>query len=158
MKLKLSGVAGSTLGFSKLMLFVIGAIAVGVVQISMTLSEGRKLPRDFHQIDAAIEESKSEVQRFSELDRLPRLERSWKTLSAALELNGIKLEAFDHNNSSEMGSTYSGPLKGWPGQMSGNPQVVLSSVRELQQVIPIYLYDYSIADGVMKLNFVVVGT
>ncbi|MDF5950387.1 hypothetical protein P4193_01860 [Pseudomonas aeruginosa] len=120
--------------------------------------ESRTLPRDFDQIDAVIETSRQDVQRYTELEKLAKLVTSWKKATASFELDGLKFETFDANNSSEMGNTYSGPLKGWPGQVIGDPQVVISSVRSLQKEIPLYLYDYSIANGVMKLNFVVVGT
>ncbi|ENI8201923.1 hypothetical protein P7I93_34620 (plasmid) [Pseudomonas aeruginosa] len=158
MIIKRSKLSISTFGFSNLMLIVIAAVAVGAVRFSMTMGESRTLPRDFDQIDAVIETSRQDVQRYTELEKLPKLVSSWKKVTASFELDGLKFETFDANNSSEMGNTYSGPLKGWPGQVIGDPQVVISSVRSLQKEIPLYLYDYSIANGVMKLNFVVVGT
>ncbi|EJD6674967.1 hypothetical protein M0K21_RS05785 [Pseudomonas aeruginosa] len=158
MIIKRSKLLISTFGFSNLMLIVIAAVAVGAVRFSMTMGESRTLPRDFDQIDAVIETSRQDVQRYTELEKLPKLVSSWKKATASFELDGLKFETFDVNNSSEMGNTYSGPLKGWPGQVIGDPQVVISSVRSLQKEIPLYLYDYSIANGVMKLNFVVVGT
>ncbi|HFH3767576.1 TPA: hypothetical protein ACGJZ4_000544 [Pseudomonas aeruginosa] len=158
MIIKRSKLSISTFGFSNLMLIVIAAVAVGAVRFSMTMGESRTLPRGFDQIDAVIETSRQDVQRYTELEKLPKLVSSWKKATASFELDGLKFETFDANNSSEMGNTYSGPLKGWPGQVIGDPQVVISSVRSLQKEVPLYLYDYSIANGVMKLNFVVVGT
>jgi hypothetical protein len=61
------------LGFSNLMLIVIAAVAVGAVRFSMTMGESRTLPRDFDQIDAVIETSRQDVQRYTELEKLPKL-------------------------------------------------------------------------------------
>ncbi|WP_194939507.1 hypothetical protein [Pseudomonas aeruginosa] len=105
MIIKRSKLSISTFGFSNLMLIVIAAVAVGAVRFSMTMGESRTLPRDFDQIDAVIETSRQDVQRYTELEKLPKLVSSWKKATASFELDGLKFETFDANNSSEMGNT-----------------------------------------------------
>ncbi|WP_430299637.1 hypothetical protein, partial [Pseudomonas aeruginosa] len=83
MIIKRSKLSISTFGFSNLMLIVIAAVAVGAVRFSMTMGESRTLPRDFDQIDAVIETSRQDVQRYTELEKLPKLVTSWKKATAS---------------------------------------------------------------------------
>ncbi|HHH9441263.1 TPA: hypothetical protein ACP32N_003200 [Pseudomonas aeruginosa] len=157
MKLKRHRLSVSSLGFSNLMLLAIAAAVLLAVRFTLVLGDGRKLPNDYDQMDSAIERSRQDLQHYADLEKLPKLENSWKKAAANFALDGLKFEPFDRQNITEMGNSYAGPISHWSGQVSGNPQVVISSIRALQKEIPVYLYDYSIIGGVMKLNIVVVG-
>ncbi|HBO6302927.1 TPA: hypothetical protein L4741_002475 [Pseudomonas aeruginosa] len=157
MKFKRHKLSASSLGFSNLMLLAIAAAVLLSVRFTVVFGDNRKLPSDYEQIDAVIESTRQDLQHYSELEKLPKLEGSWRKASSTFALDGLKFEPFEGNNITEMGNSYTGPISNWPGQVSGDPQVVISSIRALQKEIPIYLYDYSISSGVMKLNIVVVG-
>lgn len=157
MLIKRTKVSVSSLGFSNLMLLAIAAAVLLAVRFTVAFGDNRKLPSDYEQIDAVIESTRQDLQHYSDLEKLPKLESSWRKAASTFALDGLKFEPFEGKNIAEMGNSYTGPISNWPAQVSGDPQVLIASIRALQKEIPVYLYDYSISNGVMKLNIVVVG-
>lgn len=136
-------------------------VLVGVIGLSghftVSFDKSRTLPTDYELQDGLIQEKQSHIDELNAVTPLPLLTVSWQKVYASATLSGIEMVAIDETGA-EVINTYSGPLKGWTGQFIGSVKSVLSLVSVLQKDVPMYLYDYTVLDGEMKLNFVVVGT
>lgn len=134
------------------------SVVVISLKVTMSLSEDRKLPNDYKQIDRVNNGLQNEIDAINKLPVLPKLEGSWKMASATAHIHGIDFRALDAQAKSEQGNTYSGPLRNWTAQLSGAPRAVLGAAKKIQSEVPTFLYDYTISGGIMKLNITVVGT
>ncbi len=138
--------------------------AVMVLTLALTLkgtvylSDMRKLPADYDQIDVTLSDLRRDVEQVNRIDVLPRLESSWRAASAIAKLSGVNFTPFEAAPEADPERSYSGPLRHWNAQLEGEPRNVLSVVRTIQARLPTFLYDYAISGGVMKLNITVVGT
>ena len=128
------------------------------LKVTMSLSEDRKLPNDYKQIDRVNNGLQNEIDAINKLPVLPKLESSWKIASATAAIHRVSFKALDDQAKSEQANTYSGPLRNWTAQVSGSPRAVLGAVKKIQSEVPTFLYDYTISGGIMKLNITVVGT
>lgn len=140
------------------MYLAILAVVIVSLKLTMTLGEGRKLPNDYSQIDRVNSGLQSEIDSINKLPVLPKLEGSWRIASATAVINGIEFKPLDEQSKGEQTNTYSGPLRNWTAQLSGNPRAVLGVAKKIQSEVPTFLYDYTISGGIMKLNITVVGT
>lgn len=140
------------------MYLAILAVVIVSLKLTMTLGDGRKLPNDYSQIDRVNSGLQSEIDSINKLPVLPKLEGSWRIASATAVINGIEFKPLDEQSKGEQTNTYSGPLRNWTAQLSGNPRAVLGVAKKIQSEVPTFLYDYTISGGIMKLNITVVGT
>lgn len=145
------------LNFTGLMWLTL-ALVVGLsVHLTMLLEADRRLPPDYAQIDQIISDLEYDITELSELSPLPPLRKQWQLLAAKAQLAGVKMEVVPDPVNFGFANTYMGPLQNWAAVLSGDPRVVLALAMDLQEEIPIYLYDYSVDSEGMKLNVVVVG-
>lgn len=144
-------------GMSSGMIFAtLGTLALCVFG-TLKLEAARELPRDFNRLDHDIQESQSLISDYVAAPVLPPLKESWREVSAGLELYGLELVPDDGSMQNGSVSAYQGPLKHWGGYVLGNPKTVLAVIKKIQQTDPVYLLDYSMADGEFKLYLAVVG-
>lgn len=143
-------------GVSSSMVAAVLGTMVLCVFFTLKLQNARELPRDFNRLDNDIAESQALISNLVAAPILPSLKTSWREVSAALELAGLVLVPDDGTIVSS-GSNYEGPLKNWVGSVSGDPLLVLSVVKKIQQTDPVYLLDYTMVDGEFKLILAVVG-
>jgi hypothetical protein len=135
------------------------AVVIGVaVNITMKLEEDRRLPPDFDNLEGQIRSNQKMVDELNAVAILPPLSNSWRAANAAIHFTGVELTPIDNAANIDVGNTYAGPLKNWKGALIGKPIEVISLVKSIQKEVPLFLYDYSVAGGTMKLNFVVVGS
>lgn len=125
--------------------------------ITLKLQASRELPRDFNRLDKDIAESQALISNLVAAPVLPPLKDSWRDVSSTLELAGLELKPDDGSMVNGSGSTYEGPLKHWSGSVAGDPKLVLAVIKKIQKTDPVYLLDYSSADGEFKLYLAVVG-
>lgn len=150
-------VFGILSGMSSGMIAAILATLVMCVMGTLKLESARELPSDFNRLDQDILESQSLISDFVAAPVLPPLQESWREVASTLELNGLELTPDDGAMSGGAVSTYEGPLKHWGGSVSGDAKTVLAVVKIIQQSNPVFLLDYSVADGEFKLYLAVVG-
>lgn len=148
---------GEPLFTGAMYLAMMSVVVIGL-KVTVSLSEGRKLPNDFKQIDRVNSGLQNEIDAINKLPVLPKLESSWKMASATAGINRVSFKALDDQAKSEQVNTYTGPLRNWTAQVSGEPRAVLGAVKKIQSEVPTFLYDYTISGGIMKLNITVVGT
>lgn len=142
-------------GIMWLAIIVIIAIAINV---TMKLDEDRQLPADVLQLDSLIRASQKNVDELNAVAVLPPLPDSWRELNASVMLTSVELTPIENSVNVDTGTTYTGPLKNWKGSLLGKAPEVIALAKALQKDIPMFLYDYTVVGGVMKLNFAVVGT
>lgn len=143
-------------GISSGMIAAVLATVVLSVFCTLKLQNSRELPRDFDRLDKDISESQVLISNLVAAPVLAPLKDSWREVSSTLELAGLELIPDDGSMSSGV-STYEGPLKHWSGSVSGDPKLVLAVINKIQHTDPVFLLDYSMADGEFKLYLAVVG-
>ncbi|MBM5458967.1 hypothetical protein H8F21_15475 [Pseudomonas sp. P66] len=136
---------------------VLAAIVIGF-KVTMTFGEGRQLPNDYSQVDRVNSALQNDIDAINKLPVLPKLESSWRIASATSAIYGVAFKALDEMTKGEQTNSYSGPLRNWTAQLSGEPRAVLGVAKKIQSEVPTFLYDYTISGGIMKLNITVVGT
>ncbi|OZB34349.1 MAG: hypothetical protein B7X51_01815 [Pseudomonas sp. 34-62-33] len=124
---------------------------------TLKLEDQRELPRDFDSLDRNIQEAQALISDYVAAPVLPPLEESWREVASALELHGLELKPDDGSMANGSVSAYEGPLKHWGGLVEGDAKTILALVKKIQQTEPVYLLDYSMADGEFKLYLAVVG-
>lgn len=135
------------------------AVVIGVaVNTTMKMEEDRRLPPDFDDLDVQIRSNQRMVDELNAVAMLPPLNNSWRAANASIQFTDVELTPFDNAANIDVGNTYAGPLKNWKGALIGKPVEVISLVKSIQKDVPLFLYDYNVAGGTMKLNFVVVGS
>lgn len=144
--------------FTGAMYLAILAVLVIGFKVTMSLSEGRKLPNDFKQIDRVNSGLQRDIDTINKLPVLPKLEGSWRIANATAVISGVVFKPLDDQSKGEQTNSYSGPLRNWTAQLSGEPRAVLGVAKKIQAEVPTFLYDYTISGGTMKLNITVVGT
>ena len=135
---------------------ILGTLVLCVF-VTLKLEATRELPSDFSRLDGDIHEAQALISDFVAAPVLPPLEVSWREVSAALELSGVKLEPDDGSIANGSVSSYEGPLKHWAGMVIGDAKTILAAVKKIQETEPVYLLDYSMGDGEFKLYLAVVG-
>lgn len=140
------------------MLIALAVVAMGGLKLTMTLSESRKLPSDYSQLDTINTQYQQDIDEINKVQVLPKLEGSWRKAYAIAELSGVEFKPMDESGKADLQHIYSGPLRNWTVTVSGKPRIVLSVAKKIQSQVPTFLYDYSISGGIMKLNITVVGT
>lgn len=133
------------------------AVVITGIYLTFMLAETRTLPDDFEQIDAVNQSLQKEIDTINKLPSLPKLETSWRIAGSIAELHGVIFTPVDSKDGKAR-KGYSGPLRNWTAQLSGNPRQVLATARLIQSDTPTFLYDYTISSGIMKLIVTVVGT
>lgn len=124
---------------------------------TLKLNAARELPRDFNRLDKDIADSQALISNLVSAPVLPPLKDSWRDVAATLELAGLELKPDDGSMENGSGSKYEGPLKHWSGSVAGDAKLVLAVIKKIQHSNPVYLLDYSSADGEFKLYLAVVG-
>lgn len=143
--------------FSGLMLGALAGVLIVCLKMTMTLSEGRRLPGDFDSIEDSISSTKDDVNALAAVTPLPPLTVSWSKLSAASALHGAEI-IYLGNDAGSSQQLYSGPLKNWSGSMVGDKSLVPSLLNRLQSEIPVFVYGYKIDESNATITFTVVGT
>jgi hypothetical protein len=144
--------------FTGVMWLAIVVVIALAIHVTMRLDEDRQLPADVSQLDSLIRADQKTVDELNAVAILPPLPDSWRELNASVMLTSIELTPIENSVNVDTGTTYMGPLKNWKGSLLGKPPEVIALVKALQKDIPMFLYDYTVVGGVMKLNFAVVGT
>lgn len=144
--------------FTGLMWLSMLVVVVAAVNITMRLDEKRRLPADLDTLESQILSNQQMVDELNAVAILPQLNDSWRTLSASVHFTQIELTPIDNAGNINAGNTYVGPLKNWKGTLLGKPVEVIALAKVVQKKIPLFLYDYTVVGGIMKLNFVVVGS
>lgn len=148
---------GGSTSFTGIMWLAIVAVIGVSVNVTMKLNEDRRLPGDFDSMDSQIRSNQKLVDDLNAVAILPPLTESWRAVNAAVHFTGVELTPIDSNVNINMGNTYMGPLNNWKGALTGRPIEVIALVKSMQKDVPLFLYDYTVVGGAMKLNFVVVG-
>lgn len=138
-------------------LAIVVVIAVAI-NVTMKLDDDRQLPSDFNELDGQIRANQKTVDELNSVAILPLLTDSWRELNATIMLTSVELTPIENSVNIDVGATYMGPLKNWKGSLLGKTPEVIALVKSLQKDVPLFLYDYTVVGGVMKLNFAVVGT
>lgn len=81
------------------------------------LSDMRKLPSDYEQIDITLSDLRRDVEQVNKLDVLPKLESSWRAASAIAKLSGVNFTHFETAPEADPERSYSGPLRHWNAQL-----------------------------------------
>lgn len=139
---------------------MIGAIIVTFVACiwgTLHLENSRELPNDYERLDRDIQDSQALISDFIAAPVLPSLNDSWREVYASLEMNGLELKPDDGSIENGSASTYDGPLKHWYASVRGDAKTILAVMKKVQKSEPVYLLDYSVADGGFTLYFAVVG-
>lgn len=123
---------------------------------TLKLESARELPHDFNRLDKQIAESQTLISNLVAAPVLPPLNDSWREVTSMIELSGLELKP-DDGSMSGSGIAYEGPLKHWSGSVSGDAKLVIAVIKKVQQTNPVFLLDYSMADGEFKLYLAVVG-
>lgn len=144
--------------FTGAMYIAILGVLVVSMKVTMYLSEGRILPTDYSQIDKVLSDRQGEIDSINKLPVLPKLEASWRTANAVALVSGVQFKPLDDESKNEQTTGYTGPLRNWAAQLTGDPRVVMRIARNIQSEVPAFLYDYTVTGGIMKLNITVVGT
>lgn len=134
-------------------LATIGACIYG----TMTLEGSRKLPPDYAAQDSLLAEKQQLIDDLNSVPVAAPLKKVWAHAAAAAKFAGVELQPNDAPGQESGANTYTGPMNHWSGTFSGSPADVLALAMKLQKEIPIFLFDYTVSDGQMKLNFSVVG-
>lgn len=141
------------------MMWLAMVVLVGVaINITMKLEEDRRLPSDFNSLESQIRAYQQTVDELNSVAILPPIGNSWRAVSAAVHFTQIELTPIEDTGNINVGNTYVGPLKNWKGTLLGRPVEVIALVKTIQKKVPLFLYDYTVVGGEMKLNFVVVGS
>lgn len=144
-------------GMSSGMIFaMLGTLALCVLG-TLKLENARVLPSDYGRLDRDIQQAQAIVSSYVAAPVLPPLNNSWREVAATFRLYGLELIPDDGGMENGAVSGYQGPLKHWGGFVAGEPRKVLAVIKKIQQSEPVYLLDYSMADGVYKLYLAVVG-
>lgn len=125
--------------------------------VTVKLESTRTLPRDYKSLDQDIQQSQALISEYVAAPVLPPLQESWREAAAYLELNGLALTPDDESAANDPNRTYEGPLKWWGGLVTGDAKTVLAVIESVQQIVPVYLLDYTVAEGVFTLHLAVVG-
>lgn len=124
---------------------------------TLKLDASRELPNDAPGLDSKIQKSQGDISAYVNVPVLPPLADSWKEVSATLAIHGLELKPDDGTMDNGTATRYQGPLRNWGGSVSGDARHVLAVINKTQQSEPVYLLDYSITDGYIKLYLSVVG-
>ncbi len=144
-------------GMTSGMIFAtLGTLALCVLG-TLKLENTRQLPKDYNRLDRDIQQSQAMISSYVAAPVLPPLKATWREVSATFQLYGLELIPDDGSMDNGSVSGYQGPLKHWGGYVMGDPKKVLAVIKKIQQSDPVYLLDYSMADGVFKLYLAVVG-
>lgn len=144
--------------FTGAMYMAVLSVAIVATKVTLSLGEDRKLPNDYGQVDRVNSGLQNEIDEINKVPVLPKLEGSWRIAYAAAVLYGIEFKPLDEMAKGEQTNSYSGPLRNWTAQLSGDPRAVMGVAKKIQSEVPTFLYDYTISAGIMKLNITVVGT
>lgn len=127
------------------------------VRMTMTLSEGRRLPGDFETIAGSIASTKDDLNALAAVSPLPPVPNSWAKVTAAAAMHGSELVVLlgDDTGVEEL---YVGPLKHWSGSLIGDKVVIPALLKRLQAEIPLFIYGYKLDEERVSINFTVVGT
>lgn len=139
------------------MVAAIVATCVLCVFATLKLESQRELPKDYGLLDKRIQESQALVSNYVAAPVLPPLTKTWREVAASLELYGLGMKPDDVAATGPAASSYDGPLKHWGGTVVGSAKAVLAVMKEIQETEPVYLLDYSVGDGEIKLHMAVVG-
>jgi hypothetical protein len=134
----------------------IGTIVLCVF-VTIKLEASRQVPQDHFKLDSIIVESRTSVDKLMAAPVLPPLSASWREVYAAIQIQGLDLSLDESAATNGTATAYSGPLKSWSGSVAGDAKTVLSTIKMLQKIVPVYLLDYSSERGVLKLYLAVVG-
>ncbi|MCF5458264.1 hypothetical protein [Pseudomonas syringae] len=135
---------------------IIGTFALCAF-VTAKLESTRILPSDFNRLDGNIKNSQALISDLVAAPVLPPLIDSWREVTANLELNGLVLSPDDGGMANGSLSTYQGPLKHWSGSVAGDAKTIVAVLKKIQKTEPVYLLDYSMADGSFKVYLAVVG-
>ena len=149
--------AGFLSGMSSGMIAAVLGTLVLCVLGTMRLEASRELPRDYERLDRDIQESQALISDYVASPILPQLKESWREVFATLEMNGLELKPDDGSMANGSVTGYEGPLKHWGGWVIGDAKKILAVMKKVQKTEPVYLLDYSMADGEFKLYLAVVG-
>ncbi|MPQ69294.1 hypothetical protein [Pseudomonas sp. MWU12-2323] len=141
---------------TSMVMAIIGTLVICVFG-TLKLEVLRELPKDFNRLDHDIQESQALISDFVAAPVLPPLKETWREVVATLELNGLELKPDDLSIAKGSVSSYEGPLKHWDGTVEGDAKTVLAVINKIQKADPMYLLDYSTANGKFKLHLAVVG-
>lgn len=150
-------VFGMLAGMSASMIAAVVGTLAGCVFLTLKLESTRNLPKDFGRLDGDIQHSQSMISELVAAPVLPPLTQSWREVSATLQINGLALSPDDGSMANGSFSSYQGPLKHWSGSVSGDAKAVMAVINKIQKSEPVYLLDYSMADGIFKVYLAVVG-
>lgn len=143
--------------FSGLMLIALAVVLIVCVRLTMTLSEGRRLPGDFETVAGNIASTKDDLNALAAVLPLPPVPDSWAKLAAASSMHGAELVVLSGDNTGVQ-ELYVGPLKNWSGSLIGNKVVIPTLLKRLQAEIPLFIYGYKLDEENVSINFTVVGT
>lgn len=138
---------------------MIGAIVLTVAAAgygTFMFESKRTMPRDYRTLEHDIADLHSKINDYLNSPVLPPLESSWREVSGFMRVHGLELLPDDGSEGTDA-ATYEGPIKSWVGFVIGKPDQVLAAIKKSQTIAPVYLLDYRVASGEMKINVAVLG-
>lgn len=139
---------------------MVGAICAAIgasIYGTITLEGSRKLPGDYAEQDSLLSEKQQLIDDLNSVPVAAPLSKAWTQVAAAAKVAGIEMQPSEIQGPDSGVNTYTGPMKSWSGTFIGAPADVLALAMKLQKETPIFLFDYTVSEGMMKLNFSVVG-
>lgn len=134
------------------------ALVITVLLVELVERHSQRLgmlsDRNLQQLETRIVASRTLAEKLLHSEQLPATQLQWQYVEAIASFYGVALR----HGSSRNDQYYQGPLDAWHGTLQGPVGSVLVAARRLQETVPAYLYEFSLANGSMTLAFSVLGS
>lgn len=134
------------------------ALVLAVVCVELLERHSHRLAmvseRNLQQLDTRIVASRTLAETLLLSEQLPATQLQWQYVEAIASFYGVGLR----HDGTRPDQYYQGPLDAWHGTFQGSVGSVLVAAQRLQETVPAYLYDFSLANGSMTLAFSVLGS
>lgn len=104
-------------------------------------------------VEQDIEEFNTMAERLAQLEMLPPVRMQWAYIKAIAEEYGVDLSLSDSK-----GKLYRGPLASWDGEIKGDMGAILVTAIEMQETVPMYLYDFDVNQNKATIKLAVLGS